>query len=222
MQICNTNLYARLLAIEEEKQEAVLRVNELKEHLAGVSSRLPSGTSPVFTYDTLMEGIEEIDVPQVQRKILAQYENNPFLQSAKAGEQSIEDALGDLLVPYDGFRKFLPHRKNESYNLRVADMSELIPTPTLEMKGVPHDMTNNGHAIGSFVRTTGSSFLVGGIFAYLVRNIVDPKILGLYMPAILSVLQSRMAFIPPEMFREDAVSAREAAQYLDRKIAELL
>lgn len=65
-----------------------------------------------------------------QKRIISDYENNPVLNDAVEGRQSISDSLSELAQINKGWKVMLPRRKNKAHNERIEQMGELISEPS--------------------------------------------------------------------------------------------
>ena len=112
-------LYYRLKKAEKYNKEMESMVDEFKSKLDRFRDL------PGYTEIEIPE-TPEIDIAQIQRGIVKEYEDNPHFQRAVNGEETIEETYNRLNKVNQGIWRALPRRKNLEHNQEVEQLGELV------------------------------------------------------------------------------------------------
>lgn len=163
-------------------------------------------------------------IPEIQKLLIQRYQGNEYLDGAMKGINSLEESLAQLDKPFKGIKRWLPHLKDETHNLKVKKFGEIIPADHLEKKGIFY--------LDNFVTGTieGVVLFAGLSLGYAVRDLAtDPKALEeiqspgtVYsLMGMVGVLGLLIGFRAQYDRYQGKKNAEAAVHYLDGKIKEL-
>ena len=164
----------------------------------------------------IYKGLNQINVPETQRKIFEEYESNPVLHDALLGRQTVADSLEELAQVNKGARRFLPHRRNNAHNNRVARMGELVPdVGTLMTRGILYPDNAIFATLGAAAIALGTAFVLSKLSGTNGNeitqrwNIAYPSIMFPILAVFGSATRNRSKHLP-----------RNEARYLDDKVSQ--
>jgi len=175
--------------------------------------------------------IPEIDISEVERKLIREYEGNPVLDDAIHGRQSIRESLDELAQVNTGIRKFLPRRKNKAHNERLEQLGQLVTKPDhLSAVGVWYTDNVVTGAVGVSALTFATCYAVAKFLIPDMDINPDPdyiaKMTSIYqtvMPAFASALLAPLIGFAMNLNRLACFGAKlptQEAGYLDLKVKE--
>ncbi|MBI2547949.1 hypothetical protein HYW21_01225 [Candidatus Woesearchaeota archaeon] len=168
----------------------------------------------------------QIDPREVQKGLMRGYETNPVFRDAIEGRKSIETSLDELAQPNTGIKKFLPRRRNRTYNARIEQLGELITEPS-HLRSYGIWMPDN-----AVTTTLGTMVLALGIGYMLTPNTLPGIDADFSLPAMVAYLKTNKAMITGgavvtslvgvvvTMKRFNSLPSAEA-KYIDAKIQEV-
>jgi hypothetical protein len=177
------------------------------------------------------EEIGFIDIPELQRQIikkeLQKEEKNLILEDAVNGKRSVKKTLEELSKINEGYKRWLPRRKNDEHNIMIDYMSNLIGDDYLDLlKSLKANGT--GHIDNPF--TYGAYGLLGGelmygallvieAFAPLTETSLDELGIFAWIVGLSGLVLASFGMV---LRQPNDKNLLKRAEYIDRKIEELL
>ncbi len=192
---------------------------------------LPGFSPPRPSRHISPEEVGFIDIPELQRQIikkeLQKKEKNLILEDAVNGKKSVRKNLEELSKINEGYRRWLPRKKNDEHNIMIDHMSNLIGDDYLDpLKSLKANGT--GEFDNPF--TCGAYGLLGGELMYGVLLVIEafapPKETSLDESVIFALIVGlsglALASFGMALRQPNEKNLLKRAEYIDKKIEELL
>lgn len=210
-------LYDRLRNVERMRDRFNQRMNEFQSSLAEFDDL------PGFPRASIDPG--EVDIAEMQRTAMQEYEQNPVLGDAILEKQSVTKTVEELISSRGSI--WLPRRKDKIHNERLSQLSELVHTPRyLRTRGIL--APDNALAIGVVMAGVFSGFTYSLIsFTPGYEQGIDPEKIQQFKLASSSFagLLGAPTALLANLFETvsidlDLTHLRKGAQYIDERVQE--
>jgi len=125
-------LYSDLRKVEMLGEKLEETHDQCQSSLEIMSEKYNDGLDLDFTFPS----IDVIDVPSTQKGLFDVYKGNFYLREAIDCSVSIEKSLSLLDKKFRGWRRYVPHRKDNEHNRQVEEFGEIVSTDHLETRGI--------------------------------------------------------------------------------------